>query len=70
METSSPNANGATNVLLTSKLVICLYMYSLDHDKVSDMLDYILTMPPAEADHQRGHKYAYYFLIQISDCRS
>ena len=32
---------------------------SFNHEKLSEMLDYIIKMPPAECSHDRGHKYPF-----------
>jgi hypothetical protein len=30
-----------------------------NHEKLSEMLDYIIKMPPTECSHDRGHKYPF-----------
>jgi phosphatidylinositol kinase/protein kinase (PI-3 family) len=32
---------------------------SFNHEKLSEMLDYIIKMPPTECSHDRGHKYPF-----------
>ena len=39
----------------------------LDRDKVSDLLDYIINMPPVDATHDRGHKYPF-IASEIFNC--
>ncbi len=34
-------------------------MNSFNHEKMSEMLDYIIKMPPADCSHDRGHKYPF-----------
>lgn len=45
------------------QIVILTYLNNLsnsfNHEKLSEMLDYIIKMPPAECSHDRGHKYPF-----------
>lgn len=40
-------------------ILITIDIYSFNHEKMSEMLDYIIKMPPAESSHDRGHKYPF-----------
>ena len=54
------NANGATKRSSNSNSTLLNNLSnSFNHEKLSEMLDYIIKMPPAECSHDRGHKYPF-----------
>lgn len=34
-------------------------MNFFDHDKVKELVDFIISMPPEDCSHDRGHKYPF-----------
>lgn len=55
------NANGEIKKSYDSKFkssTLILFL-SFNHEKLSEMLDYIIKMPPDECSHDRGHKHPF-----------